>query len=118
MGDIRNYNENEGIDFAVWEDESFDSDARELRKTIVAISCYPDVNTPISVCKAYIEAARIKKYQMMFVSKRYSYQVLKTKDAEVEFKKDPDNFVDSKGMDWFFCQCKRGRTQDCYKLNE
>ena len=108
---------------AVWGDIGFSTSARELCKTLVAIICEPVSPTTKYACKAYIEAAKIKGYQMMFVDKvsvaylpGEHYQVLKTKDAEREFNRNPDNFVESKGGEWFFCKCARGTTKDCLEL--
>ena len=119
------YNE-EGIwGQTLWRDINFSSVARELCKTIVAIICAPTDQTTNYACKAYIEAAKIKKYQMMFVEKDPEdvgpddhYHVLKTKDAELEFNKNPDAFIQSKGNEWFFCKCKRGSTKECFELDK
>ena len=67
---IRQYNmiqEYEPLE--VWDDPAFVTNARKYCKTIVEISCDPDDDIPKIVCKAYIEAAKRNKYQMMFVSK-------------------------------------------------
>ena len=111
---------------AIWGDIGFSTAARELCKTMVTIVCDPDLSTTTNyACKAYIEAAKIKGYQMMFVDKDSKktvpgdhYHVLKTKDAEREFNRNPDAFIESKGNEWFFCSCKRGSTKDCLELEK
>ena len=110
---------------AIWKDMDFSTFAREFCKTIVAIPCDPILSTTTNyACKAYIEAAKSEGYQMMFVDKPADevepddhYHVLKTKDAELEFKKNPDDFLKSKGNEWFFCKCNRGTTKECYELD-
>ena len=118
---VAEYNKNEGVRYAVWDDTAFINVARAYCKTIVAISCNPNKyrNTLLEVCKAYIEAARLKNYQMMFVSKGPArYEVFQTKDGKAEFIKNPRKFIDSRGRDWFFCKCERGFTKECYGLKE
>jgi len=116
---VRQYNMREKIRFAVWDDPAFIKDARRYCKTIVAISCDPFNKTPLIVCKAYIEAARKKNYQMMFVSKVIAkYQVFETKNGEVEFVKNPKKFLRDKGRDWFFCKCERGKNKECHNLKQ
>ena len=114
------YNELKEFDYALWEDEEFRVRSRQLCLSIIAITCEPAHRITKYVCKAYIEAAKIAGYQMMFIDMNpdFSYKVLKTKNAESQFIKDPQNFLNSYGHEWFFCKCKRGSTQDCYKLEE
>lgn len=114
------YNDDKSINYSIWEDEEFTNAAHKLCKTLIVITCLPVPPTTIYSCKAYIEAAKKQKYQMMFTDEYddYGYHVLKTEDAETQFNLSPDNFIQSKGRYWFFCKCKRGSTADCLNLDE
>jgi hypothetical protein len=114
------YNDNLIKAYTIWEDTKFRKRARELCKSIVEIACVTYSGTPNYACKSYIEAAKASKYEMMFVDRHpdNEYDVFKTIEAESQFNKGPDDFIDTYGQEWFFCKCKQGSTQDCLQLDE
>ena len=98
--------------------------ANENCEHIVYLKCSPiGDDAPAIVCSAYLTAAINTEHTMMFVQNVKDKKliglmnVMKVANIQPEFKKNADEWIQTYGPHWFFCQCKPGRMTQCQEIS-
>jgi len=101
-----------------WKDEKLKTIARDVCKTIIHISCEPDIGIDLIACKMYMDAANEAGYHMIFVQNLGDDKLkrLQIEDAKNIFEQNVDDFLSEKGSFWYFCKCKANMLQKCLGL--
>ena len=93
----------------------------EYCKTVTFTACQvDDKDTTLYACVAYIRAARLAQFDILFSFKSHSLSPakgIKLIDAEIMFTYDKaDQFIEQNGEVWFFCKCFGTMKSMCMSL--
>ena len=90
-----------------WLKEKRAKQVYEYCKTITFTSCQVDEDdTTNYACIAYIRAAKLANFDILFSLKGFKATGIEMKDVEKMFtKENADKFIKDYGEYWFFCKC-------------
>ena len=88
---------------------------------IVFLQCIQlDNNFEPKSCSGYLTAAINTNHAMMFVQDQLNTRlmfVMNVESIQLEFKDNPQGWLNKYGMNWFFCQCKEERMTECMTMS-
>ena len=112
---------NPGVKYGIWRDQRFANLATEHCQTLIAMPCHPHGNT--NSCNVYFDAAISVGYKHIYMDKHNANNhsirksVMRTLDAKNSFNANNVVFLEDRGINWFFCKCKKEKEEECNNMD-